>query len=160
MEPILFQRLLRGSWHDCSEVPPTCPLREPPMLPPREPEAAQQREILATPVPAPPPKRRSNPNKAPPPSQRRDRVAHSLLRTTHRERLQRFKRPRRFFSHWFRCQASISRSCDTSDFRYLVADPSFAPVFISNGIETTLVYKATSDPDALSFDEVTEVVRR
>ncbi len=34
--------------------------------------------------------------------------------------------------------ASVSRSYDTSDFPYLVADPTFAPVFISNGIDTPL----------------------
>jgi hypothetical protein len=46
--------------------------------------------------------------------------------------------------------AGVSHSYGTSDFLYLVADPTFAPVFVSNGIDTSLAYKATSDPDTLN----------
>jgi hypothetical protein len=122
--------------------------RDPPMPPPMEPEAIQQTEIPAKAAPAPPPKRKSTPNKVPPP-------LHSCISAA----------PERLIeSDYYGSSAqgapcligsgaSVPRSYDTSDFPYLDADPTYAPFFISYGINTPLAYKVILDPSTLSFDE-------
>jgi hypothetical protein len=118
---------------DTSAYPP----REPLMPPTRKPEVVQQREIPATPVPTPPPKRKLPPNKAPPPSQHRrfsrasadpERLTQSIYSGSNALGA----------TYLINYGTSVSRTYDTSDIPYLVADPTFAPVFISNGIDSPL----------------------
>jgi hypothetical protein len=130
-------------------------LREPVMSASREPilstprehptDAVQQREIPATNVPTPSLKRKPAPKKAPPP-----------LRRSIRE----VKSPDRLIANYGSSApfvvdsgASISVSPEASDFPFLVPDPTFAAVWTSNGIDPPLAFKASADPDTLSFDE-------
>jgi hypothetical protein len=89
--------------------------------PPREPRQSSKGDS-SNPVPTPPPKRKSTPNKAPPPSQ--------------------YRRFSRTFgaSYLIDSGTSVSHSYDTSDIANLVADPTFASVFILNGIDSPLSF--------------------
>jgi hypothetical protein len=49
------------------------------------------------------------------------------------------------------CSKSVTP--DASEFAFLVVDPTFTPVFAMNGLDTPLAFKASSDPDTLTFDE-------
>jgi hypothetical protein len=105
------------------------------MPPPREHTAVQQREIPATTVPTPQRSlRRSN----------RTTVA-----------------PDRLIENGYvvidsGAEASVSYS--RADF--LVADPTFATVYMNNGIDAPLAYQASSDPDTLTFDQAMADVDR
>jgi hypothetical protein len=104
--------------------------REPVMSPPREQAAVQQREIPATTVSTPSPNRT-----VPPPSQ---------LRRSSRA----VAPPERLISSGYYGSDDVEAP-SISDLPCLVSDPAFSLV----DFDTPLVYKATSDPDTLSFDE-------
>jgi hypothetical protein len=121
---------------------PTSPPREPPMSPPREHAAVQQREIPATSVPTPRLRRSSRTSAAPA----------RLIETGYYGST--------FGSVVDNSGAEPSESFDWISFDYLVPDPTFATVYLDNGIETPLAYQASSDPDTLTFDQAMADVDR
>lgn len=105
------------------------------MPPLREHTAVQQREISATTVPTQQP--------APLPSslRRSSRTAAAPARLIENG----------YYGAHGATIALTPATFDRTDF--LVADPTFAMVYLDNGIDIPLAYKASSDPDTLTFDQ-------